>query len=639
MTSNKRDWSIQDSIHTYQINRWGNGFFGIQKDGDLCVYPDKDSTAPCINIAHVIEEAKKEGVKFPAVIRFHDILKSQIRNLNISFASTIKEVKYQGKYFGVFPIKVNQLREVVEEISEVGKEFDYGLEAGSKTELLAALTYNNNQGALTILNGYKDEDYIGLAMLGLKLNRKMIIVIERFSEIHLVLKIAQDFNVEPIIGVRAKLASKASGKWASSSGDFAKFGLTPAEIVQLIELLKSKNKLHILKLFHFHVGSQIPDIRTIKDCLTEGARFYTSLIKMGAPLEYFDVGGGVGIDYDGSNSISSSSTNYTLQNYIGDVVYILKDICDSEGVAHPHIVTETGRAVAAHHSCVITNVFGNITLNKNETVDLDLSQTDHHCLKTMIELSRDLNHSNYQDIYNDAYTIKDEAISAFKLGVLNLSDRARVETLYWNICHQIINMTQMDEYVPNEIKNLKSTLADKYLCNFSLFQSAPDVWAIDQILPILPISNHTTAPDRECTIADITCDSDGKISNFLSPEGHKKTLKIHAPTTDRPYYIGLFLTGAYQDVMGDMHNLFGRLNEVHIYTDKDDASNFYIEKVVQGNSSADVLEIMQYNSVEMNKIVKTEIDKNVKNGKIKPRVGVRLSDFFESCLTSYTYLN
>ena len=635
---NNKIWDINDSLHLYQIDRWSDGYFNIHKDGELSVLPSKNKSQSWIKIKDVIDEAKKEGIQFPAVFRFHDILRSQVKSLNEIFNKTINQAKFQGKYCGVYPIKVNQLREVVEEITDIGSEYLYGLEAGSKPELLTVLAYNKNPNSLTILNGYKDKDYMRLALLGTQIGRNIVIVIEKYSEIFKVLEIAEEFNIDPMIGVRAKLHTKASGKWAASSGDFAKFGLSIPEILNLIELLKSKNKLHILKLFHFHVGSQIPDIRTIKECLSEGARIYGELKKLGAPIEYFDVGGGVGINYDGSRSNCASSTNYTLSDYVGDVVYILRDICNDLNVPHPHIISETGRAVAAHHSCVITNVFGNIKLNQHIDGDYTVTEEDHLIIRNMKYLYRDLSEKNYQDIYNDACILKDEGVNGFKLGVLSLEERAITETLYWNICHKIIVMTEDIKYVPNEIKKLKSVLADRYLCNFSLFQSAPDSWAIGQILPIVPISRLNERPSLECSLADITCDSDGKVDHFLGPEGQQNTLNVHTLKDDEDYYLGLFLTGAYQDIMGDMHNLFGRLNEVHVYCDEDDPNNFYIEEFIKGNSSAEVLEIMQYNPNEMCKKIKSLVDAKVKKGEIKPRHGVKLVDLYESCIYDYTYL-
>lgn len=635
---NSDKWSIDDAIHTYQIERWGEGFFTVNEKGELSVLPSKDPKGARISIAEVIDEMKKEGIQFPAVIRFHDILRDQIKILNETFNTMIAEANFTGKYYGVFPIKVNQLREVIEEVVDSGKDFNYGLEAGSKAELLTVLAYNENPNSLTILNGYKDREYMQLAALGTELGKNTVVVIEKLSELNLLLEVIDEMQIETRIGVRAKLGSKGAGKWAESAGDNAKFGLSITEILELLEILKSKNKLHLLELFHFHIGSQIPDIRTIKENITEGARIYTDLIKLGAPIKFFDAGGGVGLNYDGSRSNCPSSTNYSLEDYVGDVVYILKDICNDANVPHPNIVTETGRAVSAHHSCVVTNVFGQIELAKIKEVDTSKNEEDHLILRNMKQLHRDLNHSNYQDVYNDACILKEEAISAYKLGVLNLTERSLVETLYWNISRHIISMTENERYVPNEIKKLKYNLATKYLCNFSVFQSTPDSWAIEQILPVVPIKKLNLRPTKETTLADITCDSDGKIGNFLSPEGHSQTLPLHEITPGEEYPIGLFLTGAYQDIMGDMHNLFGRLNEVHVYADDDDPTDFYIEEIIHGQSAAQVLSIMQYSPEQMCRKVKANIDQRIKEGKIKPRVGVKLNDFYEASLNGYTYL-
>lgn len=635
----QNNWSVEDAINEYQITRWGDGYFTVNDKGELSVSPTKNPSEAKISIAEIIKEMKDENIAFPCVIRFHDILRSQVKSINQLFFKTIEEAKFDGSYFGVYPIKVNQLREVVEEVVDAGSEFNYGLEAGSKAELLTVLAYNDNPRALTILNGYKDRDYLKLALLGTQIGKNIVVVIEKFSEIYLLMELIEETGVVPMIGVRAKLSSKASGKWSESSGEFAKFGLSVPEIVDLVELLKEKDLIHALKLFHFHVGSQIPDIRTIKDCLTEGARIYASLVKIGAPIEYFDVGGGVGVNYDGSRSNQPSSINYTLADYVGDVVYILRDICNDSGVKHPNIVNEAGRVITAHHSCVITNVFGNVELAKEKNISTEKDEKDHLLLRNMKSLYRDLNHSNFQDTYNDACIIKDEAVSAFKLGIIDLVERSKVEGLYWNICHQILSMTENEKYVPGEIKKLKYILADKYLCNFSVFQSTPDSWAISQILPVVPIQKLDEAPEKEVTLADITCDSDGKISCFIGPDGHQPTLALHEIKKGEEYPIGVFLTGAYQDVMGDMHNLFGRLNEVHVYADDDDPKGFYIEEFIRGNSASDVLGIMQYNPREMCKIVKSKIDKKVKKGEIKPRLGVKLTDFFEDKIKDYTYLS
>lgn len=635
-----QDWTKQDVLNEYQIHRWSDGYFTVNNNGEMAVCIDPNNPGKTFSINKVIEEMKGKGVGFPCVLRFHDILRTQITKMNQLFQKTIEQANYNGKYMGVYPVKVNQLREVVEEVVDVGSQFHYGLEAGSKSEILVALTYNQNRKSLTILNGYKDIEFMELAILGTQIGHNLVVVIEKLSEIDLLIDAFKRHGVCPTIGVRAKLSSKSSGKWSESSGENAKFGLTISEILKLTERLKSEELLDKLNLFHFHVGSQIPDIRTIKDCLTEGARIYAELVRLDIPLEYFDVGGGVGINYDGTRSNCSSSINYSLKDYIGDVVYILKDTCKEVGVREPNIVNEAGRVITAHHSCVVTNVFGSIKmLNDKEIVKYEFNADDPLLLRNMKELLSELNYANYQDIFNDAAVIKDEAISAFKLGVLSLSQRAQIEDIYSTLCQKIINMTMNDKYVPVEIKKLQSELSEKYLCNFSVFQSTPDSWAINQILPVVPISRLNEKPTQHCTLADITCDSDGKINKFIGPNGNSNSILLHKLKDGESYPIGVFLTGAYQDVMGDMHNLFGRLNEVHVFLDEEDPNGFYIEEVILGHNSAEVLNIMQYNPKEMCKNIKTQIDKLVRDGKLKPRVGVELTDSFETSMHNYTYLN
>ena len=634
-----QNWNIDDSANLYGIKRWGEGFFSIDANGDLCVMPQRDEVGPKISIAEIVKEMKDANIAYPCVIRFHDILRSRVKQINQTFSETIKEAEYNGQFFGVFPIKVNQLREVVEEIVDAGLEFQYGLEAGSKPEIMAVLSMDTHQDSLMILNGYKDDEYLRLALLGNQLGRKSIVVIEKFTELVDLLRISEEIGVEPMIGFRAKLSTKGSGKWADSAGDFAKFGLSIPEVLTGLEYLKERDKLHLLKLFHFHIGSQVPDIRTIKEAITEGARLYTELHKLGAPIEYFDVGGGVGVNYDGSRSNGPSSINYNLKDYVEDVVYILRDICNEEKVPHPNLVTESGRAVTAHHSCVVTNVFGSIELKSHGKLSTEPDPNDKLIVKNMKVLALDLNHSNYQEVYNDAYLLKEEAQHAFKLGVLSRSERAIVENIFWELCHRIVVLTQNENYVPREIASLKDKLSTKYLTNLSVFQSAPDAWAIGQILPVMPIHRLHEKPTVASTIADITCDSDGKLDCFLSPNGHTKTVMLHDLKPNEEYIIGMFMTGAYQDIMGDMHNLFGRLNEVHVYCDDEDPSDFYIEEVIHGNTAAQVLKIMQYSPELMCKNVKAKIDARIKSGDIKPRIGVALADFYEKSINSYTYLN
>ncbi len=630
-----KQWTQDEALDFYSINRWGAGFFTVNQQGNLSVLPERRQDGPQIDLAEVIHEMQQQKIAFPAVIRFHDILRSQVKGLNQLFQKTIEKAKYQNHYRGVYPIKVNQMREVVEEVVDAGAQYHFGLEAGTKAELLAVLAYNTNPGSLTILNGHKDQEFMQLALLGQKLGHNVIIVIEKLSELTLLLETAQVMKSEPTIGIRAKLTSRGSGRWADSGGESAKFGLSISEILQAVELLNQKGKLDWLKLFHFHIGSQITDIKKIKECLIEGSRIYCKLSQMGVPLTYFDAGGGVGVDYDGTRSASDSSVNYSLKDYVENVVYILQEVCDGENVSHPIIVTEIGRALTAHHSCVVTNVFGHIPIYKT---DLELQPSDHLILKNMQELLQELSQQNFQETYNEALVLKDEGISSFKLGFFSLQERAQVETLFWKICHAIDGLAKQARYVPDEIQKMRNSLSEQYLCNMSVFQSIPDSWAIDQVLPIVPISRLHEEPTVPCTLADITCDSDGKIEKFIPTSAQHGKLMLHSLKPEEEYTIGIFLTGAYQDVMGDMHNMLGRLNEVHVFTDDDDPTDFYIEEVIPGNTSAHILSTLQYNPHAMAQMIKKVFDKQIQAGKMRPKEAVQLADFYEQSLQHYTYL-
>lgn len=636
-TRSPQAWSKEEADDTYHISRWGDGYFDINDQGNLCVLPHREQNGPRIDIAEVLEEMKAQNIPLPIVVRFHDILRSHVKVINETFRSVILEAGYKGQYRGVYPIKVNQMREVVEEIVDAGAPYDFGLEAGSKPELLSVLAYNDNLNALTILNGYKDEDYLRLALLGNKLGRKAIVVVEKFSELHKLLKLAREMNVEPMIGLRAKMAIKGSGKWSDSGGEKAKFGLTIAEMLTAVQILKDEGYINSLKLFHFHIGSQVTDIRTVKEVIREGGRIFAKLSQLGAPLEYFDVGGGLGVDYDGSQSTNDSSMNYKLNDYASDVVYILKEICDAEKVPHPNIVSESGRAITARHSCVITNVIDKIETSFTD-YKTDKTEGDHTLVNNIRELLESLTIDNAQEVYNDALDTKRECLNAFRLGILTLEERARIETLFWIITKRISALLPEMEFIPDNLYDIDQGIAPQYLCNFSIFQSAPDLWAIGQLLPIVPITRLNEKPTVLGTLVDITCDSDGKINKFIDINETRNLLPLHELKPDEEYNIGLFLTGAYQDVMGDLHNLFGRLNEVHVFCDDEDPTDFYIEEVIKGSSSESVLAAMQYNPEAMAYTMKKNIDRQIASGKINPREGVRLVDFYESCLKSYTYL-
>lgn len=631
----EQSWTIVDSKELYKIPKWGAGYYDINDQGHLAVSTGSDKSS--IDIKAVIDEIKDEGLSFPCVIRFHDILHSQVKQINEIFRKVIDEANYEGCYSGVFPVKVNQMSEVVEEIVKAGKRYDYGLEAGSKSELMAVLAMNSNKNSLTILNGYKDRRYIKLALLGTKIGRKMIVVVEQFSEIMPIIELSKELNVTPSIGLRGKMSVAGCGRWSGSSGEKAKFGLSIAEILNAVELFRLHNMGDCLELLHFHIGSQVPDIRSIKEAIGEAGRIYAKLVKKGIPLGYLDIGGGLGVDYDGSRSTNDSSINYTMKEYVSDVVNDLKKICNTEGVPHPNIVSESGRAITAHHSCVITNVTGNThTITEFNT---KRASGENTLVSSMRELEERLTEfSGLQEIYNNALQIKADCLNAFKLGIMELDERAKIETIYWRIVSEIYKRVKSLDQVPDELQGIENDIAPQYLCNFSVFQSVADSWAIDQVLPVIPIARLNERPEVKCSLADITCDSDGKIDRFIGEEDYSKTVALHELRVDEDYHVGIFMTGAYQDVMGDMHNLFGRLNEIHVFSDVEDSAGFYIEEVICGQTSGNVLSTMQYNPEYMAYKMKMNIDEEVARGKIQPRSGVELTNFYEDCLNGYTYL-
>jgi arginine decarboxylase len=632
------NWTVADSENLYGVKRWGSGYFEIGENGNLQVTPDLANTDMRIDFKAVIDEIKEEGIQFPVVVRFHDILRSQVALLNLTFNKTILDANYQSPYMGVYPVKVNQMREVVEEIVDAGASYNYGLEAGSKAELLAVMAYNTTPDSLTILNGYKDEEFMQLALLARKLGRKAIVVIEKYSELLLLVKISKQLNVSPLIGLRSKMTVKGRGRWEGSGGDRAKFGLTISEIITAARYLESEGMGECLTLLHFHIGSQLTDIRAVKEAISEGAMIYAELHKMGFKLDYVDVGGGLGIDYDGSKSTRDYSRNYSMQEYVADVVYGMQEVCDLEKVPHPILVSESGRAITAHHSCVVTQVVGEIRANSTE-INTQKQDGEHILLTNMRELAESVDiQRNFQEIFNDASQWKEQAMDAFKLRVVSLEELGKIETLYWQIMVTIQHRLKDADFVPEELQELDYHLSSQYLCNFSVFQSAADTWAIDQVLPVVPLTRMHEEPTVNCSLVDITCDSDGKLDQFVCADGVSNILPLHRLKPDEDYYLGLFLTGAYQDVMGDMHTLFGRLNEVHIFSYDDDPNDFYIEEVVTGSSVENVLSIMQYHPTSMAQSVKRLIDAHIANGQMKPREGVKWTDFYENCLKGYTYL-
>jgi arginine decarboxylase len=633
-------WDIQSARNLYNVHRWGSKYFDINDAGHVVATPLQEKGI-AVDITDVIEEAKGRGLKFPVLIRFQDILRHRVEALNNAFRNSIKEFNYQGEYRGVFPIKVNQLREVVEEILEAGKQFNFGLEVGSKPELYAALALQSQVGSVIICNGYKDAGFIRMALLGIKLGKRVIMVVEKLEELKQIIALSKQIGVEPLIGIRARLLSKGAGKWAESGGENAKFGLSTAELLAATDLLKSEGLSHCFKLMHFHIGSQVPDILTVKKAVQEAARYYAKLRKMGFDLEYVDVGGGLGVDYDGSRSAFESSTNYTLQEYTNDVVYYIGDVCNAEGVPHPNIVSESGRALVAHHSVLIVEVFGAIEKSP-PAIQFEYGENEHAIVRELLDIRKNLTKLNKLEAFHDAQERREDAHQMFTLGMMDLPDKAKIESLYWEISKAVVDSFKGQPYVPEEIRKLEDSLGDQYLCNFSVFQSLLDHWALGQLFPIMPISRLNERPSREGTLVDITCDSDGQINKFIDLRDVRDTLPLHELRQNgngqEPYYLGFFLMGAYQDIMGDLHNLFGRVNEVHVFLDPDEATGYYIEEIIEGTTIVQALTSVQYDEKDLARQLKAQIDDAIKSDRMKPSEGMRWLDDYERGLREYTYL-
>ncbi len=636
-------WDIAAARNLYNVHRWGAKYFDINEAGHVVAMPLQEAGI-AVDITDVIEEAKGRNLKFPLLIRFQDILRHRVESINLAFRNSITEFNYQGKYRGVFPIKVNQLREVVEEILDAGKPFDFGLEVGSKPELFAGLALQSQMGSLIICNGYKDTDFIKMALLGIKLGKKVIMVVEKLEELRQIIGVSRQMGVEPQVGIRARLLAKGAGRWADSGGENAKFGLSTAEILAAAELLKSESLAHCLKLVHFHIGSQVPDILTVKKAVQEAARFYAKLQKMGFNIEFLDVGGGLGVDYDGSRSAFDSSTNYTLQEYTNDIVYYIADVCNAEKVPHPDIISESGRAIVAHHSVLIVEVFGAIGKTRPD-INFAFGENEHPIVRELLDMRKNLAKLNKLEAYHDALERRDDAQHMFTLGMMDLPDKAKIENLYWEIGQEVVESFKGQAYIPEEIRKLEDSLGDQYLCNFSVFQSLLDHWALGHLFPIMPISRLDERPTREATLVDITCDSDGQVNKFIDLRDVRDTLPLHALNrkngngTVEPYYLGFFLMGAYQDIMGDLHNLFGRVNEVHVFLDPDEPAGYYVEEIIEGSTIVQTLASVQYDENELKRQMKAQIDDAIKSDRMKPSEAMRLLDEYERGLKAYTYLS
>ena len=627
-----RAWTVKDSLELYNVNGWGRDFFTINEAGHVAVTPAGPGSAR-IDLRELIDDLRSRGLNMPLLIRFSDILRTRVEQLCGSFQQAIAENDYKGAYRGVYPIKVNQQRHVVEELTEYGRPFNLGLEAGSKPELLVALALQDNPEALILCNGYKDKAYIETALLAQKLGRKVVITMDRMAEIDTILAASRELDIRPVLGMRARLVTKGAGKWVESTGDRSKFGLTTSEMVATVERLRAEGMLDCLQLLHFHIGSQITAIRAIKDALREASRIYVELHALGASMKYLDCGGGLGVDYDGSQTNFHSSVNYTLQEYAADVVSQIAEICSARGVPHPDIITESGRALVAHHSVLVFNVLGTNEMLLGQIPDT-LGRDEPSVIRQLYETYQGVSGKNFQESYHDALQFKEEAITAFNLGVLDLKARARVEQLFYAVCEKILKIVRDLAYVPDELEGLEKQLSDTYYCNFSLFQSLPDHWAVRQLFPTMPIDRLNRIPTRRAVLADLTCDSDGKIDQFIDLRDVKNFLELH-PVNGEPYYIATFLVGAYQEILGDLHNLFGDTDAVHVKLDGDD---YRVEHVVEGDSVAEVLSYVQYSKDDLMSRVRRAVELALRDKRITPAESGRLMRRYEEGLEGYTYL-
>ena len=628
-----KKWTIEDSKELYNINGWGTSYFGINEKGDVYVTPCKDNTK--IDLRDIMDELALRDVTAPVLLRFPDILDNRIEKTSSCFQQAKKEYDFKAENFIIYPIKVNQMQPVVEEIISHGRKFNLGLEAGSKPELHAVIAVQCQSDSLIICNGYKDESYIELALLAQKMGKRIFIVVEKLNELDLIAKAAKKLNVKPNLGIRIKLASSGSGKWAESGGDASKFGLTSSELLQALQKLDDNGLHDCLKLIHFHIGSQITKIRRIQTALREAAQFYVNLHKMGYNVEFVDCGGGLGVDYDGTRSSSSeSSVNYSIQEYVNDCVYTFVDASDKNNIHHPNIITESGRSLAAHHSVLVIDVLETASLPEMKE-EFEPDESDHQLVKDLYDIWDNLDSRSMLEDWHDAEQIREEALELFSHGIVDLKTRAEIEAMYWSVCHEINTLAKTMKHVPDELRNLDKLLADKYFCNFSLFQSLPDSWAIDQLFPIMPIQRLTERPTRNATLQDITCDSDGKITNFVTNGHISHVLPLHQLNKEEPYYLGVFLVGAYQEILGDMHNLFGDTNAAHISV-KDGKYN--IDQIFDGETVEEVLDYVQYNPKKLVRQLEQWVTKSIKNGKISLEEGKEFLSNYRSGLYGYTYL-
>lgn len=628
-----KKWTIEDSNELYNMSGWGTSYFGINEKGDVYVTPCKDDTQ--IDLHDVMDELSLRDITPPVLLRFPDILDNRIEKTWSCFKKASDEYGFTGENFIIYPIKVNQMQPVVEEIISHGRKFNLGLEAGSKPELHAVIAVQCQSDSLIICNGYKDQSYIELALLAQKMGKRIFIVVEKLNELEIIAKAAKKLNVRPNLGIRIKLASSGSGKWEESGGDASKFGLTSSELLKALEILEKKEMKDCLRLIHFHIGSQITKIRRIQTALREASQFYIQLHKMGYNVDFVDCGGGLGVDYDGTRSPNSeSSVNYSIQEYVNDCIYTFVEAANRNGIQHPNIITESGRSLSAHHSVLVIDVLETASLPEMDD-EFEPGEASHPLVKDLYDIWDNLNPRTMLEDWHDAEQIRDEALDLFSHGIVDLQTRAEIERMYWSVCREINSLAKSLKHTPEELKNLDKILADKYFCNFSLFQSLPDAWAVDQLFPIVPLQRLNERPTRSATLQDITCDSDGKITNFVTNCNISHILPVHTLRKNEPYYLGVFLVGAYQEILGDMHNLFGDTNAAHI-TVKD--GRYHIDQIFDGETVEEVLNYVQYNPKKLVRQLEVWVTKSVKQGKISLEEGKEFLSNYRSGLYGYTYL-
>ena len=633
--------AIEHTLETYGIENWGAGYFGVNRKGNLVVRPSENDTRTA-DVKEIIDDLRARGINTPILLRFPQLIVGQIRKLQKAFRNSIKEYEYNGGHLCVYPMKVNQNRAVVEEYLREGSRYDFGLEAGSKAELYGALAMEQSDDSLLVLNGFKDEEFIRLAFIGAKSGKKVVIVIEKLSELDSILRIAEELKIQgrdkilPMIGVRVKLYSKGSGRWETSGGEAAKFGLTTTEILEVIRRLQEAGRIEMLRLLHFHIGSQLTDIKRIKNAMKEAARVYAKIYEMKIPIEFLDVGGGMAVDYDGSKTAFDSSANYNAQEFANDVVYVIKQVCDDENVPHPTIVQECGRFMSAYHAILVTNIQDEIETIVEDLTPIEIDEDDPQVVKELFDLRETINVKNHREYYHDALEQREQLFTLFNLGLISLENRGKGEVLFWDVCERADKFAQQKKYVSEEFDDLRLLLCAKYLANFSVFRSIPDNWALEQLFPIVPIHKLNKIPTEYTTLCDITCDSDGVVEKFVDLHDVKRVLALHPLVKGEQYYLAIMLVGAYQECMGNNHNLFGVPHEAQVFIDED---GYLIKKVITGSTLGESLQRARYEKSQLHDGFRRLMQLQTKHGELSEEEATNLIEYYESKIDSYTYLS